>query len=72
MAQGKLTLHGDNRLSNEFGNEGLFEGVEVPAAELSAQQNVMIQGNGPVSTDAFLDLVSKAVRGNWIEKGVMK
>ena len=72
MAQGKLTLHGDNRLSNEFGNDGLFEGVQVNASELSAEQNVMIQGDGPVSTDAFIDLVSKAVKGNWIEKGVMK
>jgi len=72
MAQGKLTLHGDNLLSNEFGNDGLFEGVQINASELSAEQNVMIQGDGPVGTDAFIDLVNKAVEGNWIEKGVMK
>lgn len=72
MAQGKLTLHGDNRLSNEFGNDGLFDGVDVPASQLSAEQNTMVNGNGPVATDAFLDLVSKAVKGRWIETGVMK
>lgn len=72
MAQGKLTLHGDTRLSNEFGNEGLFEGVQIPASELSAEQNVMVQGSGPVNINAFLALVNKAVQERWIETGVMK
>lgn len=72
MAQGKLTLTGDDRLSNEFGNEGLFDGVQVPASELSAEQNAMLQGRGAVDVAAFLDLVNKAVQGRWIERGVMK
>lgn len=72
MAQGKLALHGDNLLSNEFGNDGLFEGVTLPTGELSAEQNAMLSGNGPVKADAFIDLVSKAVQGRWIEQGVMK
>lgn len=73
MAQGKLALHGDNLLSNEFGNEGLFEGVSVADQDLSAEQSAMLAGNaGPVRIDAFLDLVQKAVKGRWIERGVMK
>jgi len=72
MAQGKLVLSGDNRLSNAFGNIGLFDGVVLPEGQLTAEENAMFKGNGAVDANVFMNLVGRVVKGRWIENGVMK
>jgi hypothetical protein len=71
MAQGKLTLVND-RLANEFDNAGLFDGVELPADELSDAERNMITTPGAVDADTFMSLVGRAVSENWIAKGEMR
>lgn len=71
MAQGKLTL-ASGRLSNEFDNAGLFEGVEVDAGLLSAGERAMLGSRGDVDAATFMDLVNRAVEGGWVESGRMR
>lgn len=71
MGQGKLVLR-DGELVNEFNNVGLFEGMQIDSSLLNAEQQNMIVNPGSVKAGAFIDLVGRAVREQWIEKGVMK
>lgn len=71
LAQGKLTMVNE-RLSNQFGNVGLFEDVQIDAALLSADEQAMLQSSGAVDMRTFMGLVERAIEGQWIEKGEMK
>ena len=71
LAQGKLTLNNE-RLVNDFGNAGLFEGVDIRTALLSQAEQKMLKSTGPVDRQVFMGLVGRAVNQRWIEKGEMK
>lgn len=71
MAQGKLTMT-NNRVSNEFGNDGLFDGVNINPSLLTAEEAALLDSTGPVNAQAFMSLVGRAVEGRWIENGEMK
>ena len=71
MAQGKLTLN-DGLLSNDFGNAGLFEGVEIDPRRLTAADREMLNSSGAVDAATFMSLVGRAVEGRWVETGEMR
>ena len=71
LSQGKLAMIKD-RLTNDLGNAGLFEGVQVDPSLLTADEAQMLKSAGPVDMSTFLGLVNHAVQGQWIEKGEMK
>ena len=71
LTQGKLRLL-DGRASNEFNNEGLFEGVHVHDGLLVARERKMLSSKGPVDAATLIRLIERAVTGNWIENGEMR
>jgi hypothetical protein len=71
MAQGKLSRNND-RLFNEFGNEGLFEGVEINDGLLTPEERNMLTTPGNVDAELFMNLVHRAVSEQWIENGEMQ
>lgn len=72
LGQGKLSMR-DGRLANEAGNQGMFKRVTVGVADLTAEQQEMLQSDGKaVDSRSFIDLVTRAVNENWIEQGVMQ
>ncbi len=71
LAQGKLRML-DGRASNEFNNEGLFEGVHVQDGLLVARERVLLASKGPVDAATLIRLIERAVTGNWIENGEMR
>lgn len=72
LAQGKLTA-GGAKSANSFNNQGLFQGVTVEPSVLSAGEAELLRSRGgPVDTGVLLQLVKKAVKEQWIEKGVMR
>lgn len=71
LAQGKLSL-ANNRVSNDFNNAGLFDGVDVDPALLTSEEQAMLKAAGPVDLRTFMGLVDRAVDRRWIEKGEMK
>ena len=71
LAQGKLSMVND-RLVNEFGNAGLFEGVDIDASLLSTEEEAMLKAKGAVDMRTFMHLVGRAVQNQWVEKGAMK
>ena len=71
VAQGKF-VQVNGTLVNDFNNAGLFEGVEIDDSLLSDEHRSLLHEPGAVDAAAFIDLVGKAVEGNWIESGEMK
>ena len=72
LAQGKLTM-GADKVANSFRNQGLFQGVAVEGATLSADEKAMLaKPHGAAPTGVFLGLVKRAVKEQWVEKGVMR
>jgi len=71
LAQGKLRML-DGRVSNEFNNEGLFEGVQVQDGLLRPEERTMLSSTGPVDAATLIRLIERAVTGNWIENGEMR
>ncbi len=71
LAQGKLRLR-DGHVSNEFNNEGLFDGVRFQDGLLSARERTMMSSKGPVEAATLVGLIRRAVVGNWIENGEMR
>jgi hypothetical protein len=71
MAQGKLTLN-NGQLANEFGNAGLFEGVEIDPRRLTVEDREMLDSGGPADAATFMSLVGRAVEGRWVETGEMR
>lgn len=73
LAQGKLTRFDSNtRLANEFGNAGLFDGVEINPELLSPEEQNMLTTQGAVDAETFMNLVHRAVSEQWIENGEMR
>jgi len=71
MAQGKLTLI-NGQLANEFGNAGLFDGVEIDPRRLTAADQEMLNSSGAVDAATFMSLIGRAVDGRWVETGEMR
>jgi hypothetical protein len=71
MTQGKLTLI-NGQLANEFGNAGLFDGVEIDPRRLTAADQEMLNSSGAVDAATFMSLVGRAVDGRWVETGEMR
>lgn len=71
VAQGKFTQV-NGTLINGFRNAGLFDSVYIDDTLLSDEHRSMMREPGAVDAATFIDLVGKAVAGNWIETGGMK
>jgi hypothetical protein len=72
LGQGKLEVSGGN-VTSQFGNEGLFENVEVSNNLLNDRDKRMLATKrGPVNTESFISFVRRAVKGKWIEGGKMR
>jgi hypothetical protein len=71
MGQG-LFRQVNGRLVNDYRNVGLFDGVTITDTLLTDEHRSMILEPGAVDAATFVDLVGRAVEGNWIESGEMK
>ena len=71
LAQGKLNVL-NGKLSNEFNNRGLFDGVQISDDLLTEKERAMLKSQGPVDAATFVGLVGRAVNENWIAKGEMR
>jgi hypothetical protein len=72
MAQGKFTYSG-GQAANSFDNRGLFKGMTVDSGVLNAKESAMLaKPAGAVEGDVLINLVKRAVKERWIEKGVMR
>jgi hypothetical protein len=71
LAQGKLNVL-NGKLTNEFNNRGLFEGVKIQEGLLSDKERAMLESQGAVDAATFVGLVGRAVSGNWIQTGEMR
>jgi hypothetical protein len=72
MAQGKFTYSG-SQAANSFDNRNLFQGMTVDPGVLSARESAMLAKHaGAVEGDVLINLVKRAVKEQWIEKGVMR
>jgi hypothetical protein len=71
LAQGKLNVL-NGKVTNEFSNRGLFEGVKIDETLLSDKERAMLKSQGPVDAATFVGLVGRAVSGNWIQNGEMR
>lgn len=71
LAQGKLNVL-NGKVTNEFSNRGLFEGVKIEEGLLSDKERAMLKSQGAVDAATFVGLVGRAVSGNWIKSGEMR
>ena len=72
LAQGKFTA-GGAKSANSFNNRGLFKDMQVDAQVLRPAEAAMLASKGgPVETGVMLQLVKRAVKEQWIAKGVMR
>ena len=71
LAQGKLNVL-NGRVTNEFENRGLFEGVKIEEGLLSDKERAMLKSQGAVDAATFVGLVGRAVSGSWIQNGEMR
>jgi len=71
MAQGKFSAV-NGRLANQFGNQGLFDSVNIDRGLLNQEERDMLESRGAVDLGVFTRLVGRAVEQQWVEQGVMK
>ncbi len=72
LAQGKFTSSG-TQAANSFNNRGLFHGVKVDPNVLSADEKAMLaKQGGAVELGVLNQLVRRAVKEQWIARGVMR
>lgn len=71
MGQGKFRQI-NGRLVNDYANAGLFEGVQIDSALLNDEERNLLTHPESLDAAAFIDLIGRAVDGNWIESGEMK
>ncbi|XHS77023.1 hypothetical protein ACFJGW_14965 [Burkholderiaceae bacterium UC74_6] len=72
LAQGKFTGSG-TQVANAFDNKGLFNNMSVDPGVLNAAEAEMLtKKGGAVEGGVLTNLVKRAVREQWIEKGVMR
>jgi hypothetical protein len=72
MAQGKFTYSG-TQAANSFDNRSLFRGMSVDPSVLNAKESEMLaKPAGPVEGEVLINFVNRAVKEQWIEKGLMR
>lgn len=72
LAQGKFTSSG-SQIANSFNNRGLFQNMTVDPSVLNASEAALLQRYmGAVEGGELNNLVKRAVKEKWIEKGVMR
>lgn len=72
LGQGKFTFQGGRAVSQER-NAGLFDGVATDGLTLEKADADMLTASGaPVSAEAFMSFVRRAVSGRWIETGRLR
>ena len=72
LGQGKFAINGGRTVSQQ-GNVGLFTGVTVDDTSVGKTDTQMLAtSHGPVSVEAFLSFVRRAVNGRWIESGRLR
>lgn len=72
LAQGKLTASG-TQVANAYDNRGLFHGMSVDATVLRpGEAEMLAKRGGAVESGLLLNLVHRAVKEQWIAKGVMR
>ena len=73
LNQGKLQWS-DGRLMNSENNVGMFSNMKITATDLSKEQTAMLgaQQGKAISAEPFVALVRRAVKEDWIAKGVMR
>jgi len=73
LNQGKLQWT-DGRLMNAEKNVGMFQNMKITAPDLSNEQKAMLNTQQGQAIDAqpFVALVRRAVKEDWIAKGVMR
>jgi len=72
MAQGKFTYSG-SQAANSFDNRNLFKGMSVDAGVLNAKESAMLaKPAGSMEGEVLINFVKRAVKEQWIEKGVMR
>ena len=72
MAQGKFTYSGA-QVANSFDNRNLFKGMSVDAGKLNAKESAMLAKlAGAVEGEVLMNFVKRAVKDQWIEKGVLR
>jgi hypothetical protein len=72
MAQGKFTYSG-TQAANSFDNRSLFRGMSVDPSVLNAKESAMLaKPAGPVEGEVLINFVKRAVKEQWIEKGLMR
>ena len=73
LNQGKLQWS-DGRLMNSENNVGMFSNMKITATDLSKEQTAMLSAQGGKAIDAqpFVALVRRAVKEDWIARGVMR
>jgi hypothetical protein len=72
LGQGKFRVEAGKATSQQ-GNLALFQGVGIENDLLGdADRRLLATTRGPVSADALLSLVRRAVRGRWIETRRMR
>ncbi len=65
LFQGKFTIE-SGVIANGAMNQGLFNGVSVPRAQLSdAERALLTSPSGPVNASAFISFIQKGVDGDW-------
>ena len=71
LTQGKLISVG-GKLSNSFSNVGLFQDVTIDPSVMSANEVALLAKSvGAIDQGGLTHLVNRAVKENWIARGVM-
>lgn len=68
LGQGKFAINGGRATSQE-GNVGLFTGMAVDGTLDKVDSQMLTATRGPVSAEAFLSFVRRAVAERWVETG---
>jgi len=72
LGQGKVLFQNGNAVS-QFGNDGLFENVEVSNNLLNDKdKRLLATKKGAVNAEGFMSFVRRAVKDRWIEGGKLK
>jgi hypothetical protein len=72
LGQGKVLLENGNATS-QFGNQGLFENVDVDARLLNDKdKRLLATKKGAVNADGFMSFVRRALKGKWVEGGRLR
>ncbi len=71
LAQGKF-VKVNERISNQFGNAGLFAGVQARPGTLTASEQALLSSKGPVEVEAFMSLLRHVVQDQLIQTGGLK